>query len=232
MRLCVAGTILFALAAAAPWIVRSFGYQVFIPLLAASGLVTIVATRLAADVPVRTGLVVVLGFALAMRLALVVIDPLLSTDLYRYVWDGRVQAAGINPYAHVPADPALTALRDAAIYPNINRADYAVTAYPPVAQMFFLAVTRICRESVVAMRLAMVGCEIVIVAAIIDLLRRLGAAADDGRRLCVASARDLGDRQQRSRRGTDGRPDDARRVAAGAQARPLQAPSRSRSPRW
>ena len=172
MQLCVTGTILFTLAAVAPWIVRSFGYQVFIPLLAASGLVTIMATRLAADVPVRTGLIVVLGLALAMRLMLVIIDPLLSTDLYRYVWDGRVQAAGINPYAHVPADPALAALRDDAIYPRINRSDYAVTAYPPVAQIFFLAVTRL-SELVVAMRLAMIGCEVAIVAAIIALLRRL-----------------------------------------------------------
>ena len=56
--------------------------------------------------------------------------------------------------------------------PHINRADYAVTAYPPVAQMFFLAVTRI-SESIVTMRLAMVGCEFAIVAAIIALLRRL-----------------------------------------------------------
>jgi alpha-1,6-mannosyltransferase len=149
--LCVAGTIMLALAAAAPWIVRSFDYQAFVPLLAASGLVTIMATRLAAEVPVRTGLIVVLGLALAMRLVLVVIDPMLSTDLYRYVWDGRVQAAGINPYAYVPADPALAALRDGAIYPHINRADYAVTAYPPVAQMFFLAVTRL-SESVASQR--------------------------------------------------------------------------------
>ena len=113
-----------------------------------------------------------LGFALAMRLVLVGEEPLLSTDLYRYIWDGRVQAAGINPYLHVPADPALAALRDAAIYPRINRADYAVTAYPPVAQMFFFAVTRIA-ETVMAMRLAMVACEIVIVVVVIDLLRRL-----------------------------------------------------------
>jgi alpha-1,6-mannosyltransferase len=170
--LCVAGTIMLALAATAPWIVRSFDYKIFIPLLAASGLVTIMATRLAAEVPVRTALIVVLGLALAMRLVLVVIDPMLSTDLYRYVWDGRVRAAGINPYAYVPADPALAALRDGAIYPHINRADYAVTAYPPVAQMFFLAVTRL-SESVAAMRLAMVGCEVAIIAAIIALLRRL-----------------------------------------------------------
>src|SRR5213078_4659677 len=63
------------------------------------------------------------------------------------------------------------ALRDAAIYPNINRPDYALTAYPPIAQMFFLLVTRI-GETITVMRLAMVGCEIVIVAVLIDLLRR------------------------------------------------------------
>jgi len=170
--LCLAGSALLALAIAAPWIVRTHGYGVFVPALATSGLVTIFAARCAAYVPVRTGLIIVLGFALAMRLVLVEIEPLLSTDLYRYIWDGRVQAAGINPYLYVPADPALAALRDAAIYPHINRADYAVTAYPPIAQMFFLAVTRI-SESVIAPRLAMVACEIVIVAIVIDLLGRM-----------------------------------------------------------
>lgn len=170
--LCLAGCVLLAFAVAAPWIVRRFGYAVFVPALAASGLVTIFATRCAADVPARTGLMIVLGFALAMRFALVGIEPLLSTDLYRYVWDGRVQAAGINPYRYVPADAALVALRDAAIYPNINRADYAVTAYPPVAEMFFLLISRIA-ETATMMRLAMVACEIFIVAIVIDLLRRL-----------------------------------------------------------
>jgi hypothetical protein len=92
------------------------------------------------------------------------------------VWDGRVQAAGINPYAFVPADDALKALRDTTIYPHINRADYAVTAYPPVAQMFFFAVTRIW-ETLTAMRLAMVACEIAVVAILIDLLRRISLPA-------------------------------------------------------
>jgi alpha-1,6-mannosyltransferase len=171
IQLCAAGGLMLAFAAASPWVVRTFGYQVFIPALAASGLITIAATRLAVNVPVRVGLIVVLGFALAMRLALVGAEPLLSTDLYRYIWDGRVQGAGINPYAHVPADPALAALRDATIYPHINRADYAVTAYPPLAQMFFFLVSRI-SESAIALRLAMVGCEIAIVAVVIALLRR------------------------------------------------------------
>jgi hypothetical protein len=164
---------MLALAALAPWIVRVFGYVTLMPMLAASGLVTIYAMRCAANVPARTGLVIVIGFALAMRLALVGIEPLFSTDIYRYVWDGRVQAAGINPYLYVPADPALAALRDAAIYPFINRADYAVTGYPPLAEMFFLVATRV-SETLTGMRLAMVACEAVIVVVLVALLRRLG----------------------------------------------------------
>ena len=162
--------------AAGPWIVRVHGYGILIPAIVASGAITVAASGLAPQVNGRAGLVVVLGFALAMRLALVGAEPLLSTDLYRYIWDGRVQAAGINPYLYVPADPALAALRDAAIYPHINRADYAVTAYPPIAEMFFLLVSRIA-ETATMMRLAMVACEIVIVTVVIDLLRRLALPA-------------------------------------------------------
>ena len=172
LGLWAAGTGLLVFAAAGPWIVATRGYGVFIPVLAVSGLATLVAAKLAVKLPARTGLIVILGLALAMRLAVVGEVPLLSTDVYRYVWDGRVQAAGINPYAFVPADPALLSLRDNAIFARINRADYAVTIYPPVAQMYFLAVTRIA-ETITMMRLAMVACEIVTVLVIIDLLRRL-----------------------------------------------------------
>lgn len=95
--------------------------------------------------PRRPALIVVLAAAAVMRALTAASPPLLSTDLYRYVWDGRVQAAGINPYVHLPADPALAALRDAgagpqAIYPNINRADTAPTIYPPAAQAIFAAI--------------------------------------------------------------------------------------------
>ena len=166
------GLLMLAFMAAAPWILRTYDYAVLVPVIAFSGAITIAATALASSVPERSGLILIVAMAVAMRLLVVGEDPLLSTDIYRYVWDGRVQAAGINPYALVPADEALRSLRDAAIYPNINRADYAVTAYPPVAQMFFLVVTRV-SETLTAMRLAMVGCEIAVAAVLIDLLRRL-----------------------------------------------------------
>jgi alpha-1,6-mannosyltransferase len=115
---------------------------------------------------------IVLGIAVAMRAVLIPAPMLLSSDIYRYVWDGRVQAAGINPYRYIPADPALTALRDRAIYPNINRATYARTIYPPMAQVIFAVIGRI-SQSVIAMKLVMLLCEIV---AVLCMLRLLGLA--------------------------------------------------------
>ena len=80
--------------------------------------------------------------------------------------------AGINPYRYFPSHDALVHLRDATIFPRINRADYAVTIYPPVAEFFFLIVTRI-GENVNVMRLALLGCEAVIVTLVVLFLRRM-----------------------------------------------------------
>ncbi len=99
--------------------------------------------------------------------------------LYRYVWDGRVQVAGINPYRYVPADPALRPLRDGAIYPHINRADYAPTIYPPMAQVIFRAVAAVGHD-VLAMKLAMLGFELLAIAVMLRLL----AAPACRRRAC------------------------------------------------
>ncbi|WP_088346739.1 MULTISPECIES: glycosyltransferase 87 family protein [Rhodomicrobium] len=118
-------------------------------------------------------LVFILGLAAIMR-AVLVFAPPHSTDIYRYVWDGRVQAGGINPYRYIPADPALAHLRDAdAIYPHINRRDYAPTIYPPMAQLVFAAAGQI-RQSVTMMKLVMLGFEALAIWAIILLLRSRG----------------------------------------------------------
>jgi alpha-1,6-mannosyltransferase len=121
----------------------------------------------------RATLVLVVAFAALFRLAVLFDAPRLSDDIYRYVWDGRVQAAGINPYRYVPADPALARLRDRDIYEHINRRDYAPTIYPPVAQVIFFAATR-ASESVVWMKVVMVAFEAVALWAISALLASFG----------------------------------------------------------
>jgi alpha-1,6-mannosyltransferase len=116
-----------------------------------------------------------LVFAALFRLSIIFFPPYLSDDIYRYVWDGRVQAAGINPYRYIPADESLAQLRDETIYPNINRRDYAHTMYPPVAEAAFLLTTRV-SESVTWMKAAMVGFEAVAVWALVQLLNSFGFA--------------------------------------------------------
>jgi hypothetical protein len=116
---------------------------------------------------IRHGLWAILLIAAALRLPLIVSPPYLSTDVYRYVWDGRVQAAGVNPYRYLPADPALAALRDQQSYPYIARADYARTIYPPAAQLVFAAIG-LTWPSVTGVKATMVGFELL---AVICLLR-------------------------------------------------------------
>lgn len=120
-------------------------------------------------------LLVTIAFAIIFRLSILFAPPYLSDDIYRYVWDGRVQAAGINPYRYIPAAPELAHLRDDAIYPRINRKDWAHTIYPPAAQVVFLLTTRI-SESVVWMKLTMLFFELVTIWAVVQLLTVFGRA--------------------------------------------------------
>jgi hypothetical protein len=155
---------------------RVWGDNAYMAFALATGIAALAATFVAGRAPTAHALWLIVAVAVLLRGILLFTEPLLSTDIYRYVWDGRVQGAGVNPYRHFPAHEALTALRDSAIYPRIDRADYAVTIYPPAAQMFFFAVTRI-GETVTMMKLALLACEGVTVALIVLLLRRIGRPA-------------------------------------------------------
>ena len=132
--------------------------------------------RLHAAVRERPALAAILVVAGLLRVTALFAPQALSTDAFRYVWDGRVQAAGINPYRYVPADPALESLRDASIYPNINRSDYAHTIYPPAAQLSFRAITR-AGGGVPGMKAGMVAFDCLTIACLIALLRAHGLPA-------------------------------------------------------
>ena len=77
----------------------------------------------------------ILLVALVLRLAMVSLSPDLSTDIWRYLWDGRVLAAGENPYLLEPDDPALASLRN----PDWSRVEHrdVPTVYPPLALAAF-----------------------------------------------------------------------------------------------
>lgn len=129
------------------------------------------------EFPPHTLLIISIGGVL-FRLILVPLDPpRLSTDIYRYIWDGRLQGGGVNPYLYVPVDPRLAELRDDSIYPNINRKQYAHTIYPPVAQIFFFVVTRM-SQSIPGFKVALVLLDLVTIGLVAATLRAIGQPAE------------------------------------------------------
>ena len=98
----------------------------------------------------------ILGAALVFRLTLWWSPATLSDDIFRYVWDGRVQLADINPYLYAPSAPEVEHLRDA-LYHSINHAAIP-TIYPPLAQLFFRAIC-VLSATPAAFKLALLLCD-------------------------------------------------------------------------
>jgi len=164
---------IFALMLIGPALRAIWGDLAFNATALAQGALVLLAVPLATRVPPRIALLVIVIGAIAMRVPPLFDYPFLSTDVFRYIWDGRVQGAGINPYRYIPIAPELSFLRDDFIYANINRADYAITIYPPAAQMLFFVIGRI-GDSLINIRLWFILIEAATVWLLLDLLRRIG----------------------------------------------------------
>jgi len=74
---------------------------------------------------------------IVLRLGMIPLLPVLSEDLYRYMWDGWVQRSGQNPFVFPPGAPQLESLRTD-WWSMINHPEVS-TIYPPGAQFIFLA---------------------------------------------------------------------------------------------
>jgi hypothetical protein len=104
---------------------------------------------------------------------LVVASPLLSDDVNRYVWEGRIQLHGGNPYAwrDRPESDRWVSLRDA-VWQGVNHKDYTAV-YPSLWQMAARAVVFV-RDGVTAMKLFVVACELAAMLVLARILLRRG----------------------------------------------------------
>jgi Glycosyltransferase family 87 len=120
--------------------------------------------------------VVVFGLVLAgaWHIVFLRLPPGSDDDIHRYVWDGRLQRLGYNPYLVVPSDAAAKGLHTPETR-NLNNPDLP-SPYPAGAQLFFRAITAI-HESVFAFKVAFVACDWGIVVILLDILRRRGKGA-------------------------------------------------------
>ena len=137
--------------------------------LTLAGIVYLLAIRELFAMPNFERRVVIIGLALATlwHIAFLRVSPGADDDIHRYVWDGRLQRLGYNPYLVVPSDPAVQALHTAETQ-SLNNPDLT-SPYPAGAQLFFRAVTAI-HESVFAFKVAFVVCDLLIVFVLLDIL--------------------------------------------------------------
>jgi hypothetical protein len=108
-----------------------------------------------------------LMLAVVWRVPLLLQPPSLSTDIYRYVWDGRIQRLGYDPYIVVPANSEFRRLHTPETllmnHPNVP------TPYPAAAELFFRAVMTV-DESARALKAAFFLCDIAIAAVLLNWL--------------------------------------------------------------
>ncbi len=119
----------------------------------------------------RAALIGIVLASVVFRLTLIGLVPSLSDDAYRYLWDGRVQQAGINPYRYAPQDEALAWLRTKE-WQSINHKDIA-TVYPPLTQFAFRVGVWIV-PTVLAQKWSFLVCDLAIIGLLIVILIRNG----------------------------------------------------------
>jgi len=165
----------------------------------AAWLVFFVAAWLIRGVPLRAAAAMILIGGAGLGLAAASAPARTSDDQFRYVWDGTVQAAGIDPYSYVPAAPQLAGLRNNFLWPG-HRTTWCVgtstnpdgpglltpgctlinrptvhTIYPPVAQAYFYAVHELAPDGrYQQIQLAAVATATATTAVLLVGLRRLG----------------------------------------------------------
>jgi len=159
LRLILTGSLLVSSMLVMAITQARLGSVLFFVLAGIVGFCQIVMLRSVWHAPVapRRQLLLALGFAVACRLPLAAGPINYDSDMVRYIWDGRVQRFGYNPYAVVPSDPSLAHTHTADTVRMPSRHDR--TPYPPAAQLFFRLMVTLW-ESPRFMRVALVACDL------------------------------------------------------------------------
>jgi hypothetical protein len=124
----------------------------------------------------RRQLTLLIGFGLLFRLTLVPHGVVGSDDVYRYLWDGKTAASGINPYRHLPTDPEVAHLASEELPAKVNHPELR-SVYPPLAQLLFLFSHLIFGDSVAGVKVLLVVLDGLTLLLLWRLLRERGGSA-------------------------------------------------------
>jgi hypothetical protein len=160
--------LLFASLWSLPWAMRAGGLRATVVAYFVAALAWLLLLRSGNRWPLRFLLVL----AFVLRLPLALSEPALSTDVFRYLWDGKILAAGIDPYREPPASPQLSLLHES-WHSRINHPELR-TIYPPHAEMIFAAASM--AGGLIAWKLLLLACELSIVALLARVSLRAATA--------------------------------------------------------
>ena len=121
----------------------------------------------------RRGVVLACVWVPAVVLRTLLLPAAPTDDVNRYLWEGRLVAEGVSPYARTADAPELEPFRDE-FWRGMNHRDKA-TAYPPLAQIFFAAVGGIA-YSPMAFKLVFAAADLLALGGVLALLRERGMA--------------------------------------------------------
>lgn len=131
---------------------------------------------------------VVLGFAVCFRAILLLSNPIQEDDFYRYLWDGKVVASGLNPYLLAPQTVREARAEDTLVQPYARLAQHDLglalilsrvnhpevpTIYPPLAQGLFALSAMIAPGSLFVLRVLLLCCDLALCWLLVVLLRDL-----------------------------------------------------------
>lgn len=135
----------------------------------------IVAGRLFWDRDDARALIVLFVVALGARLLLLEKTPFLSTDAYRYLWEGRVLLHGIDPYLVAPNAPQLHFLRLDWLYHKVD-ADWRAmpSLYPPLGLALFAVSAMLSQADLTVTKILMELGDVVTLWLVVQLLRAHG----------------------------------------------------------
>lgn len=110
--------------------------------------------------------------AFLLRLSFLNTSPIGSEDIYRYMWDGKIQANGVNPYLYTPGDDHLKSYYSDLLPKALNFREMK-TIYFPLSQWLFYIGYKLSGESVWGYKLLLILFELLTLAGLFLLLRKL-----------------------------------------------------------
>ncbi len=115
-------------------------------------------------------------FPILFRLLLLLTEPTLSDDVYRYLWDGHLIGNGVNPYRY-PVEALELDRYDVGLRSQVNNPGLA-TPYLPAAQGLFAAIAALFPLTATSVQATMIAFDLATAGLIVALLSRVNLPTD------------------------------------------------------